>query len=152
MMKICKATLKDKRKLCFYFRHYRNCSHIQDRVECYLTHNTTLIAVTGNKIMGVLQWHIKEDPSLGVAEIEEVHVLEEYRSKDVGSSLLRYAIDDVKNSYAKMGIRPRKIFIFVGENNKPAIGLYTKSGFKFIAELNDLFGDHSKERYYCLDL
>ena len=145
------ADNKEKEGLIDYFKHYNNPGIIKNRIECYIKHNKTLLAKENNKIIGVLQWHVKENPNAGVAEFEEIFVSKEHRGKGIGSQLVDYAIRDIKKHFISINIKPRKIFLFVSKDNNNARKLYEKHGFKFIAELNDLFSEN-KELFYCLDL
>ena len=151
-IKVGLASKKDKKQLSSWFRHYKVRSIAQNRADCYLSHNFTVIVKDKEKIVGTLQWYVKEDPNAGVVEFEEVHVLENYRGKGIGSSMVKQAIQSVKSYFAKIDIKPRRIFLFVSKKNKIARSLYEKRGFKLIAELNDLFSENSVELFYCLDL
>ncbi len=151
-MEIRKATSNDKELLIKNFKHYKFRNLIQNRVECYLTHNNTLIAIKNNQLIGIIQWKIKEDPNLGVAEFEEIFVLKEYRGKGVGSALLKSSIQAVKEFFKKIGIKSRRIYLFVNENNKNAIQLYKKFNFKYVSNLGNLFSDTHNELFYTLDL
>lgn len=86
-IKVIQASKEDSEQLLGFFRHYNNKTVSQNRVECYLSHNFTIVAKDRNKIVGILQWHIKEDPNAGTVEFEEIFVLERYRGKEVGSVL-----------------------------------------------------------------
>lgn len=101
--------------------------------------------------MGVLQWYIKENPSAGVVEFEELYVSENYRGKGIGSLIVKYAIQSAKNYFAKIDIKLRRIFLFVDKENKIARNIYEKHGFKFISELGDLFSDTGVELFCCLN-
>ncbi len=151
-IKIAIATEKDRNQLIGYFKHYKIEEIIKNRVNCYTSHNFTVIAKDGNSIIGILQWYIKEDPKAGVIEFEEIHVKENYRSKGIGSMLVKSAIKSVKSYFKKIKIKPRKIFLFVGKDNKVAKSLYEKCGFKFISEVGNLFSGNEAELFYSLDL
>jgi len=151
-MIIKSADNKDKKELLSYFRHYKNADMIKKRVECYMKHNFTILAKEDSQIVGMLQWYVKEDPNAGVAEFEEIFVNEKFRGRRVGSKLVEFAIKNVVEFFKSINIRSRKIFLFVSKDNIPAKRLYEKYGFKFIAELNDLFSDNKKEVFYSLDL
>ena len=151
-IKIVLATKKDKRQLLDYFKHYKIKEILKRRVDCYLSHNFTVVAKDKDKIVGTLQWHVKEDPKMGIVEFEEIHVSENYRGKGIGYLIIKFAIQSVKNFFKKVGIKPRGIFLFVNENNKVARALYEKHGFKLISDVGYLFSDTEKELVYFLNL
>ena len=105
-----------------------------------------------NKIVGVLQWHVKENAAHGLAEIEEVLILENYRGQGTGSLLVLCAIDAIRSYFVEYNIKPRKIFLFVGKENTPARKLYEKHGFKFISSIGYVFQDNVEELFYSLEL
>jgi len=146
------ATKKDKSELLKFFEHYRNKSLVKNRVECYLSHNHTVIACDNKKIIGIAQWYIKENPKSGVVEIEEVFVLDEYRGQGVGLKIIEFTINSIKNNFNKIGFKLRKIYLFVSKNNYPAINLYQSIGFKEINQIGNLFDDLETELFYCLNL
>jgi len=150
--KITLATEKDKKQLLEYFKHYKVEEVIKKRIDSYLFHNFTVVAKDEDKIVGILQWYIKENPQAGVVEFEEVHVLDKYRERGIGSSIVKFAIQSVRDYFKKININPRKIFLFVSKNNNAARVLYEKHGFKFISEINDLFLDDEIELFCSLDL
>jgi len=151
-IKISTATKKDREQLINWFKFYGIPELIEKRVDCYLFHNSTVIAKDKNKIVGVLQWHVKENAAHGLAEIEEVLISENYRGQGIGSSLVLFAIDAIRTYYIELNIRPRKIFLFVGKGNTTARKLYEKHGFKFVNSIGYLFHDEVEEVFYSLEL
>lgn len=149
---VCLATEKDREQLLDWFKHYKDSSLIEHRVDCYLAHNFTVVAKDNSKIVGILQYYVKENPRNGVAEFEEVHVLRNYRRRGIGSLLVKYAVDSVKSFFAKFGIRARRICLIVDEDNVAARGLYEKFGFVNIAGIQDVFHDGENELFYVLKL
>ena len=149
---IAQATIADKKAMSEYLKHYGTKKIIEKRVDCYLSHNHTVLAKDGDKIVGMIQWLIKEYPRFGVAEFEEVYVLEKYQNKGIGSQLLDFTISAVGNYLKKLNIMPRKIFLFVSKNNTDARGLYEKHGFKHIGEAGKLFSDKEIKLVYVRDL
>lgn len=149
---ISTATIKDKKTVSEYLKHYGAPKITEKRAECYIVHNHTILAKDDKTIVGMLQWLIKEDPRAGVAEFEEIHVLEKYRNKEIGSQLLEFAIKQVAEHFKKIKITPRKIFLFVSKNNAAARELYERHGFKCISEAGNLFSDEKIELIYALDL
>ena len=149
---IALATKGDKNQLLKYFEHYKIKEIIENRIDCYLSHNFTVVAKDKNQIIGVLQWYVKEDPKAGVVEFEEVYVLEKYLGKRIGSLIIKFAIQSVKEHFKKIKIKPRKIFLFVGRENIAARKLYEKHGFKLLCSVGNLFHDKEEELFYTLDL
>ena len=149
---ISNATAKDRKELINWFEFYGIQKLIAKRVDCYLDHNFTVIAKNKNKIVGVLQWHVKENAGHGLAEIEEVLILESYRGQGIGSLLVSFAIDEIRNGFIELNIKPRKIFLFVGKGNINARKLYEKHGFILIGSIGYLFHDNVEELFYSLDL
>lgn len=151
-IKITQASKKDGERLVRFFKHYRNKDLIQNRIDCYLSHNFSVIAKDDKKIAGILQWYVKENPNDGVVEFEEVYVLDNYREKGIGSLLIGFAIQSVKDYFRGLNIKPRKIFLFVDKENKKARELYKKHGFQLVSSVGGLFSNKKTELFYCLDL
>ena len=151
-IKIISATTNDQQQLINYLKHYKNKEFTRKRIECYLTHNFTIVAKDDEKIIGMLQWHVKEDPDDGLAEFEEVHVMEAYRRQGIASKMIKLAIQSVKKYFKKMNFKPRKIFLFVGKENTAGRALYEKHGFKQVANVGNLFHDKEIELFYALKI
>jgi ribosomal protein S18 acetylase RimI-like enzyme len=149
--KIMSAKKGDERQLKKWFKGYAIPKLINTRVDCYIHHNHTLVAKSGKNIVGVLQWLIKEDPKMGISEFEEIFVNESYRNKGIASMLILEAIKDVKKEFTKLGLKPRKIFLFVSKGT-PAVRLYEKYGFKFVANLGNTFSDNNEELFYTFNI
>lgn len=151
-IKISEATRADEPELLTFFKHYNVDEITRGRVECYLSHNRTIVAKDGNKVVGVVQWYVKEDPKAGVVEFEEFYVLEDYRGQGIGTEIFRTAIESAKNYFNKIGIKLRKIYFFVSESNTNARKLYEKLGFANVTCVGNLFGDEEPELFYCLNV
>lgn len=150
-MEIMSASQKDKEQLMSFFKHYSNPEILERRIDCYLTHNQTLLAKDGDRIVGTLQWQVKEDPNCGVAEFEEFHILEEFRGEGIGSSLIEYGIRSVKDFFQKHGIEPRRIFAFVGKERESARRTYEKHGFRQMPEVGYLFSESEVDLLYSME-
>ena len=151
-IKISIATKKDRRQLINWFKFYSIQKLIEKRVDCYLVYNSTVVAKDKNKIVGVLQWHVKENAAHGLAEIEEVLISENYRGQGTGSLLVLFAIDAIRKYFIEFNIKPRKIFLFVGKENTAARKLYEKHGFRLINSIGYVFHDNVEELFYSLEL
>jgi len=91
-IKIAQVSEKDRKQLLGFFKHYKVRSIAQNRVDCYLSHNFTVIAKEKEKIVGILPWYVKENPNAGVTEFEEIYVSENHRGKRVGSAMIKSAL------------------------------------------------------------
>jgi len=152
MIKYSLATNEDREQLLNHFKHYTSKEVLETRVECYINHNFTVVAKDNGKIVGVLQWYVKEEPQAGLVEFEEVFVLKDYRGQGIGFELTEFAIQSVKDYFKKIKIKLRKIYLFVSEDAEAAIHLYEKLGFKFISKVGDLFEDNKEELFYVLSV
>jgi ribosomal protein S18 acetylase RimI-like enzyme len=149
-IKIGLATVDDREAIAKYLEHYGNLA--LKRAECYTSHNFTVLAKDRVKLVGILQWYVKEDPNDGIIEFEEMHVLEDYRQRGIGSLLVEFAIQSVNDHFKMIQQKPQRIFLFVDKMNAAARKLYEKHGFKFVAELENLFNDNEIETIYILKL
>ena len=152
MITISLANLEDKNQLINFFSHYKIKDYIEKRVDSYLDCNYTIVAKDGEKIIGTIQWSIKEDPNLGVVEIEEVNILMAYQKQGIGSKMMEFNIDSIKKYFLKNKLNLRKIYLFVSESNLAAQKFYEKFSFKKAAKINNLFSDYGNELFYVLDL
>ena len=83
------ATQADKEQLLKYFGQYGIEGFAEKRVSTYLDYGFTIVAKDGKRLVGTVQWYVKENPLCGVAEFEEVHVQEPYRGRGIGTLLLQ---------------------------------------------------------------
>jgi ribosomal protein S18 acetylase RimI-like enzyme len=88
-----------------------------------------VVAKDKDRIVGVVQWYVKENPTEGIVEFEEVHVLESYRGQGIGTMLVELAVQSVKDHFDRIGLKPRKIFLFTDKENPVARALFEKCGF-----------------------
>lgn len=146
------ATEMDRDDLSAYFKHYPVKAAVSDRVCCYTSHNFTVIAKLGPLIAGIVQWYVKENPAAGLVEFEEVYVKQEFRRRRIGYLLVEFAIRSVKFYFHKVGIQPRKIYLFLTRENRVARSLYEKLGFVFVSEAGHLFSDTETDLLYALNL
>lgn len=152
MISVVNADQKDKDQLKTFFAHYKIKDYIDKRVDAYLGCNHTIVAKDSEKIVGTIQWLIKEDPNLGVVEFEEINVLLAYQKHGIGSQLIISAINSAKEFFNQNNLKLRKIYLFVSEDNLAAQNFYKKFGFKQEAKINKLFSDSANELFFVLDL
>jgi ribosomal protein S18 acetylase RimI-like enzyme len=152
MISISNATSTDRKQLISFFSHYKIKDYIEKRVDCYTSCNHTIVAKDNEKIIGTIQWLIKEDPNLGVVEFEEINVVFGYQKQGIGSQLITAAINSVKEFFNQNDLKLKKIYLFVSETNLSAQNFYKKFGFKQEAKITNLFSDSANELFFVLDL
>lgn len=152
MISILEASSQDIDQLNIFFGHYKIEKLIQNRVDCYLKYNHTIVAKDNQKIIGTIQWLIKENPNQGVVEFEEVNVNLAYQKQGVGSKLMKNSIESVKNFFNQNNLKLRKIYLFVSESNLIAQRFYNKFGFKNEAKIKNLFSNLETELLFVLDI
>lgn len=129
------ANESDEDILISQFDHYNNKLLQKKRAECYIHHNSTFFMILDNEIIGRIQWYIKEDPRLGVVELEEIFICERYRHRGYGYKFLKAAISIIK----KNTIPLHSIFLFVGKENHAMVNIMKKMDFKQVAIISNLF-------------
>ena len=61
-MEIKKASSNHRELLIKSFKHYKFSNLIEDRVECYLSHNNTIIAIENYQLIGKVSGKLKKIP------------------------------------------------------------------------------------------
>ena len=101
--------------------------------------NTFLVMTIANKIVGFIDYWITFDS----ATISQIAISNEYRRKGLASQLMKEMYDDC---YAK---RVRNITLEVRTENKSAVLLYEKFGFKNILTKPHYY-DNGDDAYYMV--
>ncbi len=83
------------------------------------------------KVLGYIDGYTVLDE----ADLLLIVVRKEYQNKGIGSSLLRYFINQVKAKNIN------KIFLEVSEKNEPAIRMYKKFGFEIYGKRDNYYGN-----------
>ena len=105
---------------------------------------TTLFAFSGDKIVGLITYNFRQKKKLKhIADIYSVYVTKKFRKKGVGKELMESAfLHILKNK------KIQKISLGVTPEQKAAVGLYKRFGFKVVgsccsaSSLNFLYSLH----------
>lgn len=138
------ATEKDQDFLIHHFDHYKNKTFQKNRVDCYIEHNYSLLMFVDEKFAGIIQWYVKEDPRLGVVELEELFVRNSFRNKGLGTQLVKNALIEIEKKVNPL----HSIFLFCTKSNISIQRIFSKFGFRIIAEIPDLFKKNEIELLY----
>jgi len=140
-IKIRLANREDRDLLFHHFMHYNNRKHQRRRVDCFIEHNYSLLMFVDGQFTGIVQWYVKEDPRLGVVELEELFIQEVYRNKGMGTQLVEKALLEIKKLINPL----HSIFLFIDKNDEVTQRIFNKFGFKKVAEIPDLFKNNEIE-------
>lgn len=83
------------------------------------------------------------------AEIVDIAVSEQVRSKGVGEALIRSVQQKLKELEKPDPDFPAKIFLEVAEANRPARRLYEKTGFETVGRRKNYYPDHQDAIVMC---
>ncbi|MFX0125176.1 MAG: GNAT family N-acetyltransferase [Candidatus Hodarchaeota archaeon] len=129
------AEKEDRDLLIHHFDHYKNKIFQKKRVNCFIEHNYSLLMFVDGQFSGIIQWYVKEDPGLGVVELEELFIQKSYRNKGIGTQLVKKALLEIEKRIYPL----HSIFLFIDKTNGVTQHIFDKFGFKQVAEIPDLF-------------
>ncbi len=103
-----------------------------------------LVAKVENKIVGYVMCRVEHSFKMGsilphfskVGHIVSIGILPEYRRMGIGMSLMKRAMESLKNHYSC-----RSVYLEVRVSNMPAIKFYKKLGFKISRVLHGYYKD-----------
>jgi ribosomal-protein-alanine N-acetyltransferase len=104
--------------------------------------STFLLALDGSRVVGYIMCRIEYGLSMtkrfGLAKkghIISIAVLEEYRSRGIGSKLIKEALEEIRKGSGK------ECYLEVRTTNRGAIELYERLGFKVSSTLHGYYKD-----------
>jgi len=120
-------------------------------VNCYFDYHQILVAKVGGAIRGSCFWRIEGEDYCGLGWVENLFVEEKCRKSGLGEKLLRATISDMKEFYARAGVRLRKVILTTQVNREDARRLYEKVGFREMARFEGLYDADENDIIYVLD-
>ena len=137
------ATDKDKESIMDSFDHYENPELLKNRVNFFIDNGRTLLACENEKMLGRIQFYMKENPAEGLFEIEEFYVLDEHRNQGIGKMLVENALEYMRGFCKKNNINFKTAFAFMNKENMAARRVFEAFGFKEMSEIPNLFGEET---------
>jgi len=120
-------------------------------VSCYFDYHHILVGRVGDTIQGSCFWRIEGEDYCGLGWVENLFVEEKCRKSGLGEKLLRATISDMKEFYARAGVRLRKVILTTQVNREDARRLYEKVGFREMARFEGLYDADENDIIYVLD-
>lgn len=107
-----------------------------------------LVAEEGSTIAGLVTWLMHGLPKHGLAELDRIAVLPEWRGQGVASQLVKTLVADAQAFYAAQGRALRKLYLLTHDDNARAHAFYEKMGFAHETTLKDHYYAGRPERVY----
>ena len=109
-----------------------------------------LVAEAAGEVVGISSWYLHGVPHHGLAELDRIAVLPEYRMNGAGSELFHGLVEDAQRFYAQRGERLRKLFLMTHDDNHAAHALYRKVGMEKEVVLKDHYYDGRAEAVFSI--
>ena len=109
-----------------------------------------IVAEEDRKIIGLTTWYVHGLPKHGLAELDRIAVLPDFRGKGIARELFNGLIDDAKKFYEKNGSRLRKLYLLTHADNKRAHKFYEKMGLSHETTLKKHYYDKKDEWVYSM--
>jgi len=149
-----KATIDDKNEIAKVLLDFYNMSDLNEAINAFSSELEKdfhyIVAVEGDKIIGLITWLMHGLPKHGLFELDRICILSESRGKGIGSKLVNKLVDNARAWYKKEGGVIRKLYILTHEDNLSAHSFYEKTGFKHETTLNSHYYQGKDERVYSM--
>jgi len=143
-MEFRKANIKDAEQIAIVLKECYNIDSIEEGKNTFENEIQKLhhyiVAVDNNKVIGLTTWLIHGLPKHGLAELDRIALLPDYRGKGVSKQLFDALVKAAKKRYEKGNAKLRKLYILTHADNKIAQKFYEKMGLKHETTL--------KQHYY----
>ncbi|MBU0530866.1 MAG: GNAT family N-acetyltransferase [Candidatus Aenigmatarchaeota archaeon] len=138
------ATEADKEGVANVLKQSYNISNIEEGVDAFLDELQKkylfVVAELDGKIIGIASSVIHGLPKHGLAELDRIAVLPEFRGTGLSKPLFDFLLDETKKIYEKRNHKIRKFYLLTHKDNIRAHEFYKKMGFTYETSL--------KKHYY----
>ncbi len=104
-----------------------------------------LVAVSDEKLIGLISWQVKGLPKHGLFELDRIAVLKDLRGKGIARQLFDFMEKEAKEFYLSNNSKARKLFLFTHEDNETAVSFYEKMGLEKDALLKNHYYKNKNE-------
>ncbi|MCK5283524.1 MAG: GNAT family N-acetyltransferase [Nanoarchaeota archaeon] len=109
-----------------------------------------IVAEEDGKIIGLTTWYVHGLPKHGLAELDRIAVLPDFRGKGIARDLFNGLIEDAKKFYKENKSKLRKLYLLTHADNKRAHKFYEKMELSHETTLKKHYYDEKDEWVYSM--
>ena len=129
-----KAEKKDEKEIALILEQGYSIQSVEEGTEVFREETIKgwnfLVAESEGKVIGLVSWAMKGLPRHGLAELDRIAVLPEFRGKGIAKKLFDFVESEAKNFFESNQSSFRKLFLFTHEDNERAVSFYSKMGME----------------------
>jgi len=104
-----------------------------------------IVSINETDIIGIISWVVHGLPKHGLAELDRIAVLPEFRGKCISRRLFNFMLERIKTYYREHESNLRKLYVLTHEDNMRARTFYEKMGFGLEAILKNHYYNNRNE-------
>tara|TARA_Y100000310_G_scaffold154423_1_gene153996 strand:+ start:247 stop:720 length:474 start_codon:yes stop_codon:yes gene_type:complete len=109
-----------------------------------------IVAEKDGNIIGITTWLMHGLPKHGLAELDRIAVLPDFRGKGVAKLLSDELKKQIQEHYNKLNSKLRKLYLLTHDNNERAKAFYNKMGFTHTSTLKQHYYKDKDEYVYSI--
>ena len=153
-MIIRKAKPEDTEGIADVLVQSYNIKSVEEGIETFKNelgkNHVYIVAEEDGKILGIVTWLMHGLLKHGLAELDRIAVLPEYRGKGVAKELFGALVEDIKKFYESKDSKLRKLYLLTHADNARAHSFYEKMGFKLETTLKEHYYKDKDELVYTI--
>ncbi len=148
-MEFRKATIADATGVAEVLKECYNIKSVDEGKKVFederVKGHNYIVAVVDGKIIGLTTWLTHGLFKHGLAELDRIALLPNYRGKGISKQLFDALVEEAKGKYVKNGGKLRKLYLLTHADNSRAQAFYSKMGFKHETTLKKHYYDDKDE-------
>ncbi len=145
MIQFRNATEEDFQLLANVYREDISPSieHAEQFANDLLNKMKTILAFSGEHLLGSLSWDVRGGVEDGVTEITGRGIRPVLRRKGIATKLITSSMHEMTSFFQERSSRLRVIYLFMESNNIPARNLYKSMDFEEVIEINNFYPENN---------
>ncbi len=153
-MNIRKAAQEDAKEIGTVLKESYNIDTVEEGSSVFLSELKKeihyIVAEEDEKIIGLATWYMHGLTKHGLAELDRIAVLPDFRGKGVSKVLFDALLSDAKKVYEGDGKKLRKLYLLTHASNDRAHAFYEKLGMKHETTLKNHYYKDEDEWVYSI--